>query len=77
MLFHSSYITNKTERFSFKNGLAVRVVNSKQLRQLAYSVTVNNLGLKNFVNLLKSFIHSKLKCKTLNFKYVCVQSLLT
>ena len=38
--FNQLYITNKTERFSFKSGCAMQFAKPAYKRRLAYSVTV-------------------------------------
>ena len=65
-MFYPSFITNKTERFSFKSGSVVQV--AKHLKVDWFIVLLNNYG-------LKSCIANVLKCKARlkpKFKCVCV-----
>ena len=68
-MLHTLYLTNKTERYSYKSGCVIRVVN----RLMVHSVTIAIAASNNFVPLLKSFIANVQKYKAcLKVKFKCV-----
>ena len=66
------YINNKTERFSFKSGHTVWVV---ELMKEDWPIVLQNFGLKQLYTTIKSFITKVLEYKyglNKRIKFVCV-----